>query len=156
MVGHVCLTDFGLAKEVEKEDQAHTFSGTPEYLAPEIVQGEFIEVIGHSRSRGVAPVVAATSTNITSQVAFANPDDYFKLKHFCEEASLRYCLTWQTWFPAGMSTSVAAAFLDSFTLSIIHAFFNTYSCCARWDHGAHSWFHCKQTIVVGKTISKPW
>merc|ERR1712196_521781 len=36
--GHVCLTDFGLSKELEMDDQeAHTFCGTPEYLAPEIV-----------------------------------------------------------------------------------------------------------------------
>lgn len=36
--GHVCLTDFGLSKELEIENQeAHTFCGTPEYLAPEIV-----------------------------------------------------------------------------------------------------------------------
>jgi serum/glucocorticoid-regulated kinase 2 len=37
--GHVCLTDFGLAKDVETGDKAHTFCGTPEYLAPEIVTG---------------------------------------------------------------------------------------------------------------------
>jgi len=38
-VGHVCLTDFGLSKDIEKDDKAHTFCGTPEYLAPEIVTG---------------------------------------------------------------------------------------------------------------------
>jgi serum/glucocorticoid-regulated kinase 2 len=37
--GHVCLTDFGLSKDVEPSDKAHTFCGTPEYLAPEIVTG---------------------------------------------------------------------------------------------------------------------
>jgi len=37
--GHVCLTDFGLSKDVDKDDKAHTFCGTPEYLAPEIVTG---------------------------------------------------------------------------------------------------------------------
>jgi serum/glucocorticoid-regulated kinase 2 len=37
--GHVCLTDFGLSKDVDPEDKAHTFCGTPEYLAPEIVTG---------------------------------------------------------------------------------------------------------------------
>jgi len=36
--GHICLTDFGLSKELEMDNQeAHTFCGTPEYLAPEIV-----------------------------------------------------------------------------------------------------------------------
>eukprot|EP01006_Ploeotia_vitrea_P041700 TRINITY_DN66564_c12_g2_i1.p1 TRINITY_DN66564_c12_g2~~TRINITY_DN66564_c12_g2_i1.p1 ORF type:complete len:537 (+),score=332.58 TRINITY_DN66564_c12_g2_i1:161-1771(+) len=37
--GHVCLTDFGLSKDIAPDDQAHTFCGTPEYLAPEIVTG---------------------------------------------------------------------------------------------------------------------
>jgi serine/threonine protein kinase len=37
--GHVCLTDFGLSKDVNPEEKAHTFCGTPEYLAPEIVTG---------------------------------------------------------------------------------------------------------------------
>jgi len=37
--GHVCLTDFGLSKDVDPQDKAHTFCGTPEYLAPEIVTG---------------------------------------------------------------------------------------------------------------------
>jgi len=37
--GNVCLTDFGLAKDVAPQDKAHTFAGTPEYLAPEIVTG---------------------------------------------------------------------------------------------------------------------
>jgi len=37
--GHVCLTDFGLSKDVSPTEKAHTFCGTPEYLAPEIVTG---------------------------------------------------------------------------------------------------------------------
>jgi serum/glucocorticoid-regulated kinase 2 len=35
--GHVCLTDFGMAKILRKNEQALTFCGTPEYLAPEIL-----------------------------------------------------------------------------------------------------------------------
>lgn len=35
--GYVCLTDFGLAKILEKNEQAFSFCGTPEYLAPEVI-----------------------------------------------------------------------------------------------------------------------
>lgn len=38
--GHICLTDFGLSKDVDPNSpEAQTFCGTPEYLAPEILQG---------------------------------------------------------------------------------------------------------------------
>lgn len=38
--GHVVLTDFGLCKEgVATGGIMHTFCGTPEYLAPEVLQG---------------------------------------------------------------------------------------------------------------------
>ena len=42
--GHICLTDFGLAKYVGNNSKANTFVGTPEYLAPEIITG-----IGHHK-----------------------------------------------------------------------------------------------------------
>lgn len=35
--GYVCLTDFGLAKVIEGNQQAFSFCGTPDYLAPEIL-----------------------------------------------------------------------------------------------------------------------
>ena len=38
--GHVKLTDFGLAKEVQGGSGARTFCGTAEYLAPEIIEGK--------------------------------------------------------------------------------------------------------------------
>jgi serine/threonine protein kinase len=37
--GHICLTDFGIAKEgLSDNDRTDTFCGTPEYLAPEILE----------------------------------------------------------------------------------------------------------------------
>merc|ERR1711959_394233 len=37
--GHICLTDFGLSKEAMKStDTTNSFCGTPEYLAPEVLQ----------------------------------------------------------------------------------------------------------------------
>ena len=36
--GYICLTDFGLAKILEGNEQAFSFCGTPEYLAPEILE----------------------------------------------------------------------------------------------------------------------
>ena len=35
--GYICLTDFGLAKVLEGNQQAYSFCGTPDYLAPEIL-----------------------------------------------------------------------------------------------------------------------
>ena len=43
--GHIRITDFGLSKQGMKPfDLTHSFCGTPEYLAPEIIKGT-----GHSR-----------------------------------------------------------------------------------------------------------
>jgi len=38
--GHVCLTDFGMAKKLAPEEKTKSFVGTPEYLAPEVIEGK--------------------------------------------------------------------------------------------------------------------
>ena len=43
--GNVCLTDFGMAKIIRKNESSMSFCGTPEYLAPEIITGE-----GHNKA----------------------------------------------------------------------------------------------------------
>jgi len=39
--GHICMTDFGISKEglMSDNDRTATFCGTPEYLAPEVLEG---------------------------------------------------------------------------------------------------------------------
>ena len=39
--GHICMTDFGISKEglLSDNDRTATFCGTPEYLAPEVLEG---------------------------------------------------------------------------------------------------------------------
>eukprot|EP01090_Pellita_catalonica_P009231 TRINITY_DN2028_c0_g1_i6.p1 TRINITY_DN2028_c0_g1~~TRINITY_DN2028_c0_g1_i6.p1 ORF type:complete len:402 (+),score=54.88 TRINITY_DN2028_c0_g1_i6:970-2175(+) len=40
--GHICMTDFGISKQGLncKDDRTATFCGTPEYLAPEVLEGK--------------------------------------------------------------------------------------------------------------------
>ncbi|MBA0735281.1 hypothetical protein Gogos_019143 [Gossypium gossypioides] len=42
--GHVMLTDFGLAKEIDESSRSNSMCGTTEYMAPEILQSE-----GHNK-----------------------------------------------------------------------------------------------------------
>ncbi|CAJ1030061.1 PX domain/Protein tyrosine kinase/Protein kinase domain [Leishmania utingensis] len=38
--GHICLTDFGLARRSFSHSRRRSFVGSPEYVAPEMIQGE--------------------------------------------------------------------------------------------------------------------
>ena len=38
--GNVCLSDFGMAKMLKRDELAMTFCGTPEYLSPEVIMGQ--------------------------------------------------------------------------------------------------------------------
>ena len=49
--GHIALCDFGLCKlNMKDNDMTNTFCGTPEYLAPEILNGA-----GYSTLRAPSP-----------------------------------------------------------------------------------------------------
>ncbi len=38
--GYIALTDFGLAKNLRRNEVATSFCGTPEYMAPEVLNEE--------------------------------------------------------------------------------------------------------------------
>jgi len=41
--GNVKITDFGLSKEIKRDESTNTFCGTPEYISPELLKG-----VGHN------------------------------------------------------------------------------------------------------------
>lgn len=51
--GNVCLTDFGMAKIIRDGELAQTFCGTPEYLAPEVLEGKGYNKVADWWSLGI-------------------------------------------------------------------------------------------------------
>ena len=45
MDGHIRIADFGLAKIITRDQRSYSFCGSPEYLSPEMLQGND----GHDR-----------------------------------------------------------------------------------------------------------
>jgi len=43
--GYIKLVDFGMAKKLKDNEKTFSFSGTPEYLSPELLEG-----YGHDKS----------------------------------------------------------------------------------------------------------
>eukprot|EP00897_Mesotaenium_endlicherianum_P003032 jgi/Mesen1/2757/ME000017S02128 len=65
--GHVKLTDFGLAKEVDELDRSNSLCGTVEYMAPEILQAK-----GHGRAADWWSVGILLFEMLTGQPPFAH------------------------------------------------------------------------------------
>mmetsp|Transcript_28012 Transcript_28012/g.78346 ORF Transcript_28012/g.78346 Transcript_28012/m.78346 type:complete len:647 (+) Transcript_28012:89-2029(+) len=94
MQGHVCVTDFGLVKEgLPHGKKTHTFCGSPEYLAPEILQakgyGKAVDwwALGtflYEMLEGLPPFydddISVMNCKILTQPLFFHPD------HFSDEA----------------------------------------------------------------------
>ena len=93
LTGHVCITDFGLSKELEVNTNSdegghspkgtamtHTFCGTPEYLAPEIVKhaghGIMVDwwtlgVLAYELMVGIPPFYSKNVNDMYEKIQFA-------------------------------------------------------------------------------------
>jgi len=63
--GHIKLCDFGIAKILDGNYITHSFCGSPEYMAPEMVSGE-----GHSFTLDYYQLGAVLYTLITGEPPF--------------------------------------------------------------------------------------
>lgn len=87
--GHIVITDFGLSKEVPKDEGTNTFCGTPEYLAPEVLKGQ-----GHSW-----PVDWWSLGTLIYEMLTGLPPYYSKNVHVMYQKIMNSPLT----FPSSMS-----------------------------------------------------
>lgn len=74
--GHVKLTDFGLCKEaIEGDQKTHTFCGTIEYMAPEILMR-----VGHNKAVDWWSLGALTFDMLTGGPPFTADNRFYR---FC-------------------------------------------------------------------------
>lgn len=72
--GYACLADFGLAKYVKgtSSDQSSSFCGTPEYLAPEIIDRKGHGVAVDWWTLGVLTYEISVGTPLSSMIISFN------------------------------------------------------------------------------------
>lgn len=85
--GYICLTDFGLAKIINEENKmAYSFCGTPEYLAPEIlnetghafpVDWWALGILTYEMIVGFPPFYTGANTNNKMYELIKKKDVYF-------------------------------------------------------------------------------
>jgi serine/threonine protein kinase len=65
--GHVAITDFGLSKMgLEEGDKSYTFCGTPEYVAPEILYCNSLQLNPSEKKKGTINQLTITALACSS------------------------------------------------------------------------------------------